>query len=201
MDSTDNLPQRTDKEVISRIRPKRSHWPREVFDAAQLLYNSKPTPTPAQLTDLLSRKQSELGFTPGESAIRQWIEKGWIALDPEDGPWSLAESSGASAALVLPVLRWASEHDRPRPTRALARWIVRIRRIAPTLDLESVYDLAQAARRGGGDVERVEQYLSYEPWTDDGSALAAAHEAGRLDFGVVFMSGGVEPRRKDGHDG
>jgi hypothetical protein len=69
-------------------------------------------------------------------------------------------------------------------------------------DLESVYDLAQHARRGGGDVERVEEYLSYQPWTEAGlQAVVDAINAGRTSFGIVFMSGGVEPRRRDGRDG
>ena len=196
--------------MITRIRPKRSHWPAKVFDRAQELYNERPTPNPPQLAELLAADSElaaewEARTPPRESTLREWIAKHFITLDPEDAPWSLADSKQApeDARLILPVLRWADEHARPRPSRAVCEWIVVMRRIAGVdFDLESIYELAQHARRGGGDVERVEEYLSYEPWTEAGmDALVDAVNAGRTSFGVVFMQGGVEPRRKDGRDG
>ncbi len=188
---------------ITRISPVKSHWPLIVYERAQELYNEQPTPTPTQLTNLLSKEQETLGHTPGESTIRQWIAKRWITLNPEDAPWSLVDAEAEEAALVLPLIRWAADHGKPRPSKRVCRWIVLIRRIAGVgFDLESVYDLAQHARRGGGDVERVEEYLSYEPWTEAGQQkVADAINAGRTSFGIVFMSGGIEPRRKDGRDG
>lgn len=186
--------------MIARIRPRRNRgWADRVFDRAQVLYNARPTPTPTELTAQLSAEQADLGPTPGESAIRDWIKKSWITLDPEDAPWSLDDPTvtAEDAALVLPVIRWAADTGRPRPSRKIGEWIVRVRRIAGRdLDLQSAYELAQHARRGGGDVERVEEYLSYEPWTEAGAeALSAAHDAGRLSFGITFMAGGVEPRK------
>jgi hypothetical protein len=92
-------------ESNTRISPVKSHWPRLVYERAQELYNEHPTPTPTQLTNLLSKEQETLGHTPGESTIRQWIAKKWITLDPDDGPWSLADAKAEDAALVLPLIR------------------------------------------------------------------------------------------------
>lgn len=170
-----------DKTLTARIRPKRSRWSPDVFDRAQDLYNARPTPAPGRLAEQLSREQAELGETPSESTIRDWIKNGWITLDPEDAPWSMTQSQGEDAALILDVIRaLISESGQPfswprRPSRQVASWIVRIRRAYPDItDMRAVYFAATLARRGGDSLERVETLLAFTPWRDDAEALARA---------------------------
>ena len=183
---------------MERIRPKRSHWTLEVFDRAQELYNAQPTPTATQLAEQLSKEQDDLGATPSPSTIGDWIEKAWLTFDPEDAPWTLAKANGEDAALVLEVIRALIENsDQPgawgkRPSRVVATWIVRIRRAYPPDDLEDpllVYYLAAVARRGGEHLEKVETFLAFTPWRDDGDALARAIHGELVSFDVASTFG------------
>lgn len=104
-------------------------------------------------------------------------------LKPRDpsGPWSLADADTDEAALVMPVWREVVDYTQGKIshlTTAEAKWIVRIRRVAPELypnglSFWNIYLLAreyvllieQKKPTTGPDV-----YLAYAPWE---SLLAA----------------------------
>jgi hypothetical protein len=61
----------------------------------------------------------------------------------------------------------------PWPTRAVAEWIVRIRRAYPDWqDLVYVNYTARLARKG--EEARVARFLAFAPWRDEGAALFEA---------------------------
>lgn len=181
--------------MTERITPKRTRWSRDVFDRAQAIYNERPTPMPAQLADRLSMEQDDLGTTPQESTLREWIAKGWVTLDAEDAPWSLENSTVDDASLILDVVRVLIEESASsgfsrRPSKAVATWIARIRRAYPDLlDHHLTFYLAMTARRGEESLEKVETFLAFTPWRDDGAALARAIEGHVVSFDVAFTFG------------
>jgi hypothetical protein len=183
----------TDSVAEKRIRPKRTRWPARVFDRAQEIYNERPTPSAAELADRLSREQDDLDKTPEETTLRDWIAKRWITIDENDGPWSMEMSPPEDARLVLEVVRLLIEDPAPRrsrrPSREVARWIARIRRAYPDLDVDLylVYRLAVVARRG--DVGDVETFLAFTPWRDDGAAIREAYRMGLVDDPFMFTFG------------
>ena len=120
------------------------------------------------------------------------------------GPWSSAEGDPEDVAPVLEVMRHFAEHHlddpfvksikaqggttRPyRPSSAEGHWIARIRRAFPGFtDSERVLLLARWAAHGGEYLARAEQVLMYEPWKDDGEALAMAANDGLVNLDTAF---------------
>lgn len=150
----------------------------EVYEEAQRLYNRHPRPGWRAMADELGRDRED---APSESALRAWASKGVITEDDEDAPWQLGEMSPEDEALLLPFL-WDEvvtaihfDHQPPRvvlPLRS-ARWIVRLRRMAPELDPEASQDhkwvlLLMADAASLGERRLVEHLLVLKGWTEHG---------------------------------
>ncbi len=107
-----------------------------------------------------------------ERTIRDRINR----LRPPDtsGPWSMADADPEDAALVLPVLaeaiEWSGGHSR-RFSKAVARWIVKVRVAAPDLPVSWALNVAEAYRAAeersdGEELESLDQMLAFAPWRD-----------------------------------
>ena len=92
---------------------------------------------------------------------------------PDDsGQWSIEYGRPEDVPLVLDTVRpflegadYATAEWPHWPTRAVARWVVRLRRGYPEIDdVRLVYYLAVLAARG--QVKRVETFLAFTPWRD-----------------------------------
>jgi hypothetical protein len=171
-------------------RRQRDHWPAEVYERAQDLYNDPEFETPARIQRALAVEFGDDKSPTTPKTISNWIEGGWLTKTDEDVPWSLADATGSEAAIVLRVLRGLIEDGRPKPTRRLVRWLVRIATACPDLaeaDPSLLYICA--ARAKAGYVQRVETFLAFTPWRDGGLALAEAVARGRVPFQVAFDGG------------
>lgn len=205
-----------------KIRPQRERTPKEVRIRAQEIYNETPTPGWAEIARRLQSEFPDEKRVPTTGrAVSDWAKKGWIYLDIEDAPWSMADGDPEDAALVLPLLRLDDDDRRDhaqrtmrvparrRPTKRQAEWVARMRRAVVAFAVPTVEDwvtierLAILASRGGPDLERVELYLAYEGWKPEGRrALAAAvadklvgREIADLDDALLFEIGMEEQRR------
>lgn len=98
------------------------------------------------------------------------------------GSWSLADADTDEAALVMPVWREVVEHSEGKIshlTTAEAKWIVRIRRVAPELYPEglSFWNIYLLAREYVLLIEQKkpttgpDTYLAYAPWETLEAAL------------------------------
>jgi len=157
-----------------QIRPKRERTGRAIRDRAQELYNVDPEPTWAAIVSDLG---AEFPDKPVSArAIAQWAAKGWIVKSAPDAPWSISDAEAPEdIPLVLEVVRSQIEDPWPMPwpTKAVAKWIVRIRRAYPDMgDLVYVNYLARLARQG--EETRVARFLAFGPWRDEGAALYEA---------------------------
>ena len=169
----------------TRTRLRRRHFGQEVYTRAQELLSEDPTPTGAVIADKLAAAFDEC---PSERTVNDWIARGVIAPRDEDAAWRLTDSAPEDISLVLGIARAlieasADEHWRARhpawPTRAVAEWIVRLRRAYPELkDSVRTYELAYLARHSDG--RWIEATLAFTPWRDKGAALASARKRGLL---------------------
>ncbi len=109
-----------------------------------------------------------------ERTIRDRISR----LRPPDnsGPWTLADPDATpeDAALVLPVLAeaidWSGGHLH-RFSKAVVRWIVKVRVAAPDLPVSWALKVAEeyraAEERGDSEeLEGLDQMLAFTPWRD-----------------------------------
>jgi hypothetical protein len=170
-----------------RIRLRRRHFRQEVYSAAQAMLNEQPAPSAAEIADRL-----EIAFpsesVPRERSVSDWIARGVIVPDDQDGPWHLTDATAEDIPLVLGVARamieasadpkWKARHS-TWPTKAVAEWIIRLRRAYPELKSSvRTYQLAYLARHSDG--RWIETTLAYTPWLDQGAALASARKRGVL---------------------
>lgn len=88
-------------------------------------------------------------------------------------PWRLADAVAEDAALVLPVLAAVIEESEGRVanlTIGQARWIAKLRHVAPDLALWTVYVLANTYMRceeWNMPTADLDAYLALTPWRDD----------------------------------
>ncbi len=107
------------------------------------------------------------------------IQRRIVELVPPPGPaWTLAAPDWGKAELVLPVLAEVIERSEGRVreiSRDLAKWIVRVRRAAPTIPLWDAYELAVAYQRsaqgakGALPLAALDAYLAFRPWEPQGA--------------------------------
>jgi len=100
-----------------------------------------------------------------------------IAPPPGDA-WTLAGPDWGKADLLLPVLAEVIERSGGRVRtipRDLAKWIVRVRRAAPTLPPWEAYELGVEYQRAAQGVKGalplafLDAYLAFQPWTPEGA--------------------------------
>jgi hypothetical protein len=167
-----------------RTRLRRRHFPQEVYDLAQELLNEVPTPTGAEIADRLGQAFDK--DAPSPRSVNEWIARGVISVTDADAPWRLTDAAPEDMPLVLEVARAlieASGDKRIRarhpnwPTRAVADWIVRLRRAYPgeLSDPWRIYRLAYLARHSEG--RWIETTLAFTPWRDRGAALDEARRS------------------------
>lgn len=166
----------TDMNAQIRDRGRKPRYPALYYERAEEMLNTPGGRVSAKSIEAELVREFGADKVPTERAISGWIKDGRIRrIDPSE-LWSLAGATGAEAALVLPVLRYAAETtDRPlrRFTRSEAEWIVRIRQAAPDVPLAVVLERAVAMAR---TIERdrvdeaLQQYLAFRPWTAEGNA-------------------------------
>jgi hypothetical protein len=133
--------------------------------------------TPAQIERELRTNKEYKELVPLLPSLRtiQTIVKENRPGD-ESGPWSIADAEADEGLLVLPVVAAAAiktAGERRGVTRAEARCIQTIRRVAPDLDLWAVYRLARLyllreARREATD--DLDLYLAFAPWSSPEAA-------------------------------
>jgi len=146
---------------------------------------------------------------PSAKTVSEWITKGWININERDAPWSIADGPAEDMALVLPIARSLLEIPYPRtrwPRRALAEWIVRIRRAFPDFDdMQCIYQLAwtmEAAELIAGRAETsgeldlatslrnsTQVFLAFTPWRDEGAGLFDAIERQVIPIDVAHEFG------------
>lgn len=143
-----------------------------------------------QLPIAIERKIRELadeGFSPsqiwryvGEDKVDlktvQRRVKEYAAPDTS-GVWSLADAEPEDARLVLEVYAEVVARTAGRAwiTRALADWIVRVRRAAPSLPPYNVYVVAREYRRAAAKqdtkhIRALDAFLAFHPWESGESA-------------------------------
>jgi hypothetical protein len=130
--------------------------------------------TAAQVEQELNHQKVPPAQQPSRRTIQRIVQEARIT--DQSGPWSLGDSTAEEAALVLPVLRAylnltsLRQVEKPRDlfiTRAEARWIAKIARVAPGLHVVDVYRLARAylARESRGlPTYDLDALLAFEPW-------------------------------------
>jgi hypothetical protein len=127
---------------------------------------------------------------PGPRAVEKLVRAARAEPDAS-ADWTLEMSRPEDAALILPVARWRLGRGYKPLTRDVARWIARVRRIAPDLDdIESINAMAVLAQRGGRDLANAQTILAFRPWTPDGrDDLARAVGQGHVGSDVGYLVG------------
>lgn len=126
---------------------KRTRYPAQRERAQEILNESEPPP---RASVIAARLRREFGAGPDERQVRNWIRDGAIAIEAESAPWTVAHADRPEdIPLVLEVAR-AFRHPTWWITVAQARWIVRLRRAYPDMDVVEVMDLARHAVREDG---------------------------------------------------
>jgi hypothetical protein len=130
--------------------------------------------SPSQIERQLARDGVPLAEQPSRRTIQRIAQA--ARVKDHSGPWSLADAAGDEAEVVLPILRaylnLASLQDTRRApylTKAEARWIIKVRRAAPSLHAFDVYFLARAylvreiRRQETFDLDAL---LAFTPWDE-----------------------------------
>ena len=158
----------------------------DVYVAAQEMYNEEPTPGATEIAERLARmfpqpEDSERPTSPSESAIRDWIGDGVIKKEASDARWYFGAFTPEDDALVIDVLGWYAHDPRlPMPSLSGSRWVVRVRRAAPSLsptrrnDMALVAYLARLANTGRAGANEAAHVLAMAPWIDGGDDLVHA---------------------------
>ncbi len=101
-----------------------------------------------------------------------------IRFEDQSGPWSLSDANGDEALLILPILRaylnlmytqTGSSDHRLYLTKAEARWVVRLSRVASELDVFNLYRLVRAylgRESRGQPTYDLDALVAYTPWDD-----------------------------------
>lgn len=128
--------------------------------------------TPAQIERRLIDEGIHIAEQPSRRTLQRIVQA--ARIKDTSGAWSLADAEGDEAEVILPVLRaylnLVSLNDRARDlflTKAEAKWIVKVRRAAPSLHVFDVYFLARAylvreSRRQ--ETFDLDALLAFEPW-------------------------------------
>lgn len=181
-------------------RGQRQRFPRPIYDRAEELLNQPGgRPTAAAIANQLGLEFEDQA--PQPRTIGDWIRNGIIALSAPADPWSMESGSPDDAVLVLPAIREAIDRSNgflSGLTTEEARWVVRIRKAAPTIPIASAFMRAQAmarvpARRQGEAIRDLEIFLAYAPWDDGAAAYTEAFTAGRIPTFVL------DPSTNEGH--
>jgi len=125
---------------------RRTTYPKQRDRAQELLNSTVPPMGAADIADRLSQQFEE---HPGERQIRNWIKDGVIYVEPDSAPWTILHAEQPEdIALVLEVVN-RFRHPTWWITIATGRWIARLRRAVPGLDLHDYLWLAERAVRLG----------------------------------------------------
>jgi len=128
----------------------------------------------------IERELIDRGMAASDRPSRRTVQRIVQAAryNDQSGAWSLGDAEGDEASLILPVLRaylnltamrTAVEPRDHYITKAEARWITRIRRVAPDLHVFDVYRLARAylARVSRNlPTYDLDALMSFEPWDE-----------------------------------
>lgn len=176
-------------------RPVDAYWRERV----RQLVENEPGRSPRSIAALLAREgraRQRYGW-PSERTVRRLRDEHRARSEPErahyrEVRWPETMEQGAlpweASAALLELLRQRASFN-TRPTVREARWFWRVTQAAPDAPVRSRATLAGwlAAWEALGageipevEVRRVEGYLSYRPWTDQGAiAYEAAVTEGR----------------------
>lgn len=147
-----------------------------------------PGRTPAQILERMKENPDSQGrILPSLRTVERIVKE--LRASDEADPWNIDDTSSDSARVVLDVLRdliFDGHLSHPRISKAAARWVVRIRGIVPSPELDSwaVWLLAQLYRsrvEKGLGTDDLDCYLAFRPWQDTWS-YSAYHFA--LDRGL-----------------
>ena len=129
--------------------------------------------TPAQILRDIEGKKELSDKVPNLRTVQR-ITKDFRAEDNSE-PWSLRDSDGDEAKLILEVRReliryWNHPTKRiQRLSKQEARWVVKVRKAAPELDTRAVWLVAlMYSLRETGEIstEDLDDYLAFAPWKD-----------------------------------
>jgi hypothetical protein len=153
----------------------------------------------------LDRQERFTGRVPDTRAIQRLVKK---LMPPDDsGPWSFADldrgdGDPEEARLVLDVLPVIVEYTGGRvwPSRNLARWIVRVKRAAPTIPPWTAYVYArlyQVQPPDDPNTRLLDLLLALRPWDRPTQkpiaklmmALDSQTEGGRRVWTLPFETG------------
>lgn len=146
------------------------------------LVSRHPEWKPAQVYEALRQRHGlreaearPQGF-PGTRAVQLLIQRG--RKTDESADWTFLVGDPEDAALVIPALRAfdrSAKSRRRAPTVAEAEVIARIRRARPEwTSWQHIRMMATLAATYPDQVGHVEDWLTYEPWVDDGARLIGA---------------------------
>lgn len=124
--------------------------------------------TPSQVLRDLERQPQYARRLPTLRTVQRIVKE---APKDQSAPWSLADSDGEDARLILETWQAAitTGMRRINITNAQAEWVLKIRKAAPGLSPYYVWLLAgdyRARAQRGENTEALDLFLAFRPWRD-----------------------------------